>query len=191
MTSDDLARADELARRRMDLVAAVRRLARAGEGSPISRIHGDFHLGQVLVVSGDAHIIDFEGEPLRSLDERRAKSSPTRDVAGMLRSFHYAAAAMIGQRNVGPAQVSETRRDEFIAQFLTAVCEAFMSSYEAASGAGDDGIDRSLLDLFLVEKAAYELTYEAANRPSWVGVPLGGLAALARRILEWEQEDGP
>ena len=85
----------ELLQHRAALLRALPRLAAAAPGSTVSRIHGDFHLGQVLVADGDAYIIDFEGEPLKAADERRAKASPLNDVAGMLRSFHYA----IGRRH--------------------------------------------------------------------------------------------
>ena len=94
---------------------------------------------------------------------------------------------MIDQRNVSPATVSDARRDEFIALFLTGCRKAFLSAYEAAHGTP---VNRALLDLFLIQKAAYELTYEAANRPGWLGVPLAGLAALARRVVDREREDG-
>jgi maltose alpha-D-glucosyltransferase / alpha-amylase len=159
-------------------------LAQASVGSLTSRIHGDFHLGQVLVVSGDVHIIDFEGEPARPLAERRAKSSPLRDVAGILRSFDYAAATLVDRRNVGSAPISDEQRDAFVARFRAGAPRAFLKAYRAAIRASGATVSARLLDLFLLEKAAYELTYEAANRPSWLAVPLAGLSELARRVLE-------
>jgi maltose alpha-D-glucosyltransferase/alpha-amylase len=159
-------------------------LAQAGAGSLTSRIHGDFHLGQVLVVSGDVYIIDFEGEPARPLAERRAKASPLRDVAGILRSFDYAAATIIDRKNVGSAPVSDERCDEFIARFRACAPKAFLKAYRAAISASGATVSERLLDLFLLEKAAYEVTYEAANRPSWFAVPLAGLSELARRVLQ-------
>ena len=147
------------------------------------RIHGDLHLGQVLVTGGDVAIIDFEGEPTKSLEERRAKHSPLRDVAGMLRSFDYAAA--MAQRS-GPAEAQnvEARRLELLDQFRTVSTDAFLAGY-AKVNTGEPG---ALLDLFLLEKAAYELAYEAANRPEWLDVPLMGLHRLAERLLAQSNE---
>ena len=131
------------------------------------RCHGDYHLGQTLVVDGDVFILDFEGEPARSLAERREKSSPLRDVAGMLRSFSYAAQA--------------AKRG---AVWEQAVDAAFLSGYRAATDhceflpARAADVD-AMLDAFVLEKAVYELGYELNNRPDWVGVPLAALARLA------------
>ena len=180
---EDAARAADVLRHRKDLLSIIRRLAHAGEGSLMTRIHGDFHLGQVLVASGEAYIIDFEGEPARPLAERRGKASPLRDAAGLLRSFDYAAAAMVEGDSVSTAYVPEERRKEFIARFHIGVIRAFMSAYGAAVGGRRDPANRALLDLFLIEKAAYEIGYEAANRPTWLRVPLAGLCRLMRRVL--------
>src|SRR5262249_713999 len=136
---------------------------------------------QVLVVTGDAYIIDFEGEPARSIEERRSKSSPLRDVAGLLRSFDYAAAAIVDRRTVGSAPVSDERRDEFIARFRALAPKAFLAAYKGMMGS--DAVNERLLDLFLFDKAAYEIAYEAAYRPTWLAVPLAGLSALTRRTL--------
>ncbi|MGE0714942.1 MAG: maltose alpha-D-glucosyltransferase [Alphaproteobacteria bacterium] len=161
------------------LATVLAQLSRAGRGTAKIRIHGDFHLGQVLVANGDAWIIDFEGQPASTVSERRAKASPLRDVAGLLRSFDYAAASVRRKRPAGrevggaAAALLDRFREEASATFLA----------EYANAAGADAIDRRLLDLFLVEKAAYEVGYEAANRPSWLDVPLSGLAELAERIL--------
>jgi maltose alpha-D-glucosyltransferase/alpha-amylase len=185
---EDAARAGDVLRHRKELLAITRRLAHAGEGSLMTRIHGDFHLGQVLVASGEAYIIDFEGEPARPLAERRAKSSPLRDVAGLLRSFDYAAAAMIEGDSVSTAYVPEERRNEFIARFGIGVIRTFMSAYGAAVGGRRDPANRALLDLFLIEKAAYEIGYEAANRPNWLRVPLAGLSRLSHRVLHRQRQ---
>jgi maltose alpha-D-glucosyltransferase/alpha-amylase len=182
----DAARAKSLLNTRVALVAGVRQLARSGTGSLMTRVHGDFHLGQVLVATGDAYIIDFEGEPATSIAERRAKASPLRDVAGLLRSIDYAAATLTDRKGVGAMPVDETVRDKFIAQFRRRASAAFMRGYWETSCLKNDQTNRALLDLFLIEKAAYEVGYEAANRPNWIGVPIAGMSALVARIIESE-----
>ncbi len=179
----DRERASTLMSQRESIVAAVRSLAKSGAGTLMTRIHGDFHLGQVLVASGDAYIIDFEGEPAASIAERRAKTSPLRDVAGLLRSIDYAGAALIDRKGVGAMPVDAAQRDQFIAQFRTRASSVFLRSYWEATGSNGGAPARALLDLFLIEKAAYEISYEAANRPTWIGVPLAGLTRLATRLI--------
>ena len=179
----DAAVAKSLRDRRKQLLAASRKLARAARKTRMTRIHGDFHLGQVLVANGDAYIIDFEGEPTRPVAERRAKSSPMRDVAGMLRSFDYAAAMTERKGQQSQAHVAEGGRIGLIDQFRARVPKAFLDAYRAV--AGDCGErEQAALDLFLIEKAAYEIGYEAANRPAWLRVPMAGLNALADRLLD-------
>ena len=162
------------------LTRALRKLAKAGIGSAKTRIHGDFHLGQVLVASGDVYIIDFEGEPGRSLAERREKASPLRDVAGLLRSFDYAAAATLDPKSTTAAQVPHEQRVAFVTRLRDGAKQAFMDAYQESAGEAGSG---ELLDFFLIEKAAYELAYEAANRPAWISIPIQGLAQLAARVL--------
>jgi maltose alpha-D-glucosyltransferase/alpha-amylase len=178
----DRERAQKLLSQRASIAAAVRNLASSAAGTVKTRIHGDFHLGQVLVASGDAFIIDFEGEPAASIAERRAKTSPLRDVAGLLRSIDYAAATMMDRNAVGAVPMDETQRDELISQFRSRGSTAFLSAYWKSAGAQNGPAERALLGLFLIEKAAYEVDYEAANRPTWMGVPIAGLAWLAARI---------
>ena len=161
------------------LLARIGQLAAAGLGTPKTRIHGDLHLGQVLVAGGDVRIIDFEGEPTKSLDERRAKTSPMRDVAGILRSFDYAVATAAAAA-AEVAEGVEARAAAVLDQFRASSTAAFLEAYEAAGGR----LPQDLLDLFLVEKAAYEVAYEAANRPAWIGVPVRGLAAIAERLTQ-------
>ena len=180
----DRGRASALLGQRDSVVAAVHRLAKSGVGSLMTRIHGDFHLGQVLVASGDVYIIDFEGEPATSIVERRAKTSPLRDVAGLLRSIDYAGATMVERKGVGAMPVDEALRDHFISQFRLRASKAFLRCYWEASCISDGPAARALLDLFLIEKAAYEAAYEAANRPTWIGIPLAGLSALVTRIVD-------
>jgi maltose alpha-D-glucosyltransferase / alpha-amylase len=175
-----------LKERRAPLNRAIYRLARAAKGTLKTRTHGDFHLGQVLVSSGDAYIIDFEGEPARPLEERRARSSPLRDVAGLLRSFDYAVAAA-SSRAAGPAQ-DAPRKATVLDRFAVNASAAFLVAYRAVHAESPrrwltEAGEPALLDLFLIEKAAYEICYEAANRPAWIGIPLHGLARIAARIV--------
>ena len=182
--------AEALLEQREAVAEAVRRLARAGAGSLRTRVHGDFHLGQVLVVQNDAYIIDFEGEPARPMEQRRAKSSPLRDVAGLLRSFDYAAAAAAPGRVAGSA-ASDERRAALIDQFRKLASATFLDAYRAVLHAeprpwAPPEAEQPLLDLFLIEKAAYEVRYEAANRPAWLAIPLRGLHAIVQRVTALE-----
>ncbi|WP_185983865.1 maltose alpha-D-glucosyltransferase [Aureimonas mangrovi] len=143
-----------------------------------TRIHGDYHLGQVLVSRNDIVILDFEGEPGRPLEERRAKTSPLRDVAGMLRSYDYAAFA--ARDKAGPTdEATGARIQELATAWRDEVSEAFLAAWQTASGIDlqDEG-NRSLLDLFLLQKAFYELKYEASMRPAWLSIPLRGIISL-------------
>jgi maltose alpha-D-glucosyltransferase/alpha-amylase len=161
---------------------ALEHLAASGEGSAVSRIHGDFHLGQVLVADGDAYIIDFEGEPSRGLAERRRKSSPLNDVAGLLRSFDYALAAAVRKEKEGthPASMRRKALASFVDRAKTVFLEAYRTSVARLSGLDD----ANLLDLFLIRKAAYEIAYEAANRPEWLPLPVTGLVEIVQRVLD-------
>jgi maltose alpha-D-glucosyltransferase/alpha-amylase len=154
-------------------------------GSLKTRIHGDFHLGQVLVAQSDVYLIDFEGEPARSLDERRAKSHRLRDVAGILRSFDYAVAAGAVGRVATTARAID-RRPALLEQFRKQAVAAFMSAYRAeydeAQTPQPHADESRLLNLFLLQKTAYEICYEAANRPAWLPIPLRGLAELAETL---------
>jgi maltose alpha-D-glucosyltransferase/alpha-amylase len=172
-----------LVQRQGALEEAIKALARRGAGALTCRIHGDFHLGQVLVANGDAYIIDFEGEPKRPLAERRAKTSPLRDVAGLLRSLDYLAALMARKGEVGIAATTEPQRGDLLQRFGQAASSAFLGNYRTATIGIDGGDQDALLELFLIEKAAYEICYEAANRPAWIDVPMRGLSTLADRIL--------
>jgi maltose alpha-D-glucosyltransferase/alpha-amylase len=172
---------------RTALLQLPRGLAEAGVGSLTTRIHGDLHLGQALVSQGDVYFIDFEGEPARPLQQRRAKASPLRDVAGMLRSFDYAAAMAAMAGGAGQSEAALARKRSIIERFRERSQSAFLSAYWQASEvvpqfAMTAPARTALLDLFLLEKAAYELNYEAANRPDWLDAPLRGLAALLLRL---------
>ncbi|HTJ02603.1 MAG TPA: putative maltokinase, partial [Methylovirgula sp.] len=180
---EDSATAKALMERRDDLLASMTQMAASGEGTLMTRIHGDFHLGQLLVVGGDIYIIDFEGEPGRPLAARRDKLSPLRDVAGLLRSLDYAAATVANRKSAGTATVAAEQRDSVLARFRTATPAAFLNAYRATLEARGESFNEPLLNLFMIEKSAYEIRYEAANRPSWLPIPLGGLAALVTRFL--------
>ena len=144
-------------------------------GSAI-RVHGDYHLGQVLRTDAGWFVLDFEGEPARPLDERRRPSSPLKDVAGMLRSFHYASA------------VARTERDESALEGMAAAWEnrnrqAFLRGYMRAAAPGgilpsDPECVAVVLAAFELEKAVYELGYERAFRPEWAHIPLSALRRL-------------
>ncbi len=148
------------------------------------RCHGDFHLGQVLYTGRDFVIIDFEGEPARPLAERRAKHVPLVDVAGMLRSFHYAASmALDGAGKRPAAAVRRPELEERTRTWYQSAAKAFVSSYTETVGQAPFLPKRSedmnmLLDAYLIEKVCYELSYELNNRPSWARIPMNGLLQL-------------
>jgi len=179
---EDGERAKFVGNRRADLHAALANLISDGAATPMHRTHGDFHLGQVLVVSGDIYIIDFEGEPTKPLAERRRKMSPLRDVAGLLRSLDYVAATVTNRKSMGSSPATDERINDFMTRFRTAAATAFLDAYRNASGEGKP-LNTRLLDAFMIEKCAYEIRYEAANRPNWLPVPLAGLARLTERLL--------
>jgi maltose alpha-D-glucosyltransferase/alpha-amylase len=137
----------------------------------------------VLLVRDDFLIIDFEGEPGRSIAERRRKHSPLRDVAGMLRSFAYAAAQVLSHVRIAPGPHLDAVAVA-LADWRAQASAAFLAGHrdgigDASSWPADERGARALLDLFLVEKALYELRYEIDNRPDWVGAALRGLLEMA------------
>jgi maltose alpha-D-glucosyltransferase / alpha-amylase len=146
------------------------------------RIHGDYHLGQVLKVKTDFVILDFEGEPARPLAQRRAKQCPLKDVAGMLRSFSYAAySSLINFTTRHGGDMART--EPWARMWERSVAAEFLRAYrETAHGADflPPGIDdfRKLLDIFLVDKALYEVRYELDARPAWLRIPLMGIMSL-------------
>jgi maltose alpha-D-glucosyltransferase/alpha-amylase len=143
------------------------------------RIHGDYHLGQVLVTRNDFVIIDFEGEPGHTLEERSAKQSPLRDVAGMLRSFSYVQHSAL--RKIAHNETEGARLAPLARAWEVEVRAAFLAAYDAAArgakfyGAEAPQAGDGLLGLFELEKALYELRYELGNRPGWAGIPLQGI----------------
>ena len=152
----------------------IGQLAARSEPTVKTRIHGDFHLGQVLVTADDVLIVDLEGETQAPFEERRRKQPQIRDVAGMLRSFDYARVASL--LAIGPDRTEDAAAvEERMAQWESRAVHAFLNAYESTLG---KAIDRNLLDLYVVGKAVYELTYELANRPSWLRIPIRGLMQL-------------
>jgi maltose alpha-D-glucosyltransferase/alpha-amylase len=171
--------ADQVIDGRDTLQNAIRQLAPEDVAAVKCRHHGDYHLGQVLAVQNDFYIIDFEGEPSRPMAQRRRKNSPLRDVAGMIRSFDYAASTAVRQiAETRPAalpraaELAETWRERAVAGFRAAYRKATRGSpvFPANKLQG-----KALLDFFTLEKAVYEVNYELANRPAWVSIPLTGM----------------
>jgi maltokinase len=160
-----------LAGRALEVRERLQILSHIGTGGRLIRTHGDYHLGQTMLTDRGWVILDFEGEPARPLSERRRKRSPLRDVAGMLRSFAYAASAAEQQRGEAPPEGWEERaREAFLEGYFDTVDSSLLPP-------GQDATQR-LLSVFELEKAVYELRYELNNRPDWVGIPVAGILRL-------------
>ncbi len=160
-----------IAGRGQDVREKLQALSHIGAGGRVIRTHGDYHLGQTMLSDRGWVILDFEGEPARPLAERRLKRSPLRDVAGMLRSFSYAAA---GARLLRGVDVPEDWEPEARATFL----EGYYNRVEPSLLPPGEGPTRQLLAVFELEKAVYELRYELNNRPDWVAIPVAGVLRL-------------
>lgn len=164
-----------IAGRGQDVRERLASRSQLGVGGRVIRTHGDYHLGQTLHTPGGWVIIDFEGEPARPLFERRAKRSPLRDIASMLRSFAYVTSAVTIQRgHDAPEDFEQRARERFLSHYLATVDPTLLPAGEAAIA--------NLLSVFELEKAIYELRYELDNRPDWVRIPVAGIA----RLLESE-----
>lgn len=186
----------------------IRKLISQGLGHKLTRIHGDFHLGQVLVLSGDAMIIDFEGEPTESLQNRLAKDSPLRDIAGALRSFAYAAAFI--NKNENQLLDSDEKKD-ILQKYLDVSQRAFLHAY--FKYASDENMEDSnlaansqnrpnsnvvlnqskipdetqaLIYLFTIERISHEIKYELTNRPDWLDVPTQSLISLFDEVSKFK-----
>jgi maltose alpha-D-glucosyltransferase/alpha-amylase len=176
---DDLAIVDQLNGRRQEAFAQIARLLPTSVDVSKIRHHGDLHLGQMLIVKDDILILDFEGEPQRSLEERRQKRAAARDVAGVVRSIDYAAtaasvraAAISSEGREKVAHALDTWRERTTAAFLAGYRETMVN---ARLWPVEPDLAERILDFFLLEKAFYEIDYEVANRPSWLHVPLSGV----------------
>ncbi|MCB1985452.1 MAG: maltose alpha-D-glucosyltransferase [Burkholderiales bacterium] len=180
---NDKASALQLLAMKTDLLKRINTLTPDRVDAVKTRFHGDYHLGQVLLTENDFVIIDFEGEPARPLEARRIKHSPLRDVAGMIRSFSYAGAvALDNYASVRP--VDRDRLLPFVHEWQTASRMAFLSGYregvsDCLAWPRDDRNANQLIELFVLEKALYELRYELDHRVDWAGIPLTGLLALS------------
>jgi maltokinase len=161
----------ELAPFRDAIRSLYARVPEAASGTTLQRVHGDFHLGQVLRTDTGWVVLDFEGEPARPVDERRALMSPLRDVAGMLRSFDYASRHLLADspdaESLAPVAEAWSERNR----------AAFCEGYGSVTGT-DPRAEPELLTAFELDKAVYEVGYEARYRPSWLPIPLGGIARL-------------
>jgi maltose alpha-D-glucosyltransferase / alpha-amylase len=171
--------------RESDVLARFRAIYERRLTATRIRVHGDYHLGQVLYTGKDFLIIDFEGEPARSLGERRLKRSPLSDVAGMIRSFHYAAhAALLEQTERGTLPTETAGPAAAWAQYwFHWVSAIFLRAYTKSAGQASflpqTGEERRLItDVYLLEKAVYELGYELNNRPAWLPIPIHGIRQL-------------
>ncbi len=183
---DDADMVDELISREAAILAQIKAVMSEKIAVDRIRIHGDYHLGQVLYTGKDFVIIDFEGEPQRPLSERRLKRLALRDVAGMVRSFHYA--LLMASRQIDRSGWDDGRGQHLIDwtqaihRWLTA--ELVAGYRKVVDGSpiipSDPGHFRELLDVLIVEKAAYELEYEVNNRPDFVSVPLTGILDTLR-----------
>jgi maltose alpha-D-glucosyltransferase/alpha-amylase len=167
--------AELLLRTRQSLLDAIRQAASLDFVASKIRVHGDYHLGQVLWSEGDFYILDFEGEPARSIAERRQKQSPLKDVAGMVRSFSYAAyAGLFAHAASRPSEFD--RLEPWARVWQTWTSAAFLRAYFGA--AGDALFVPTEVTLWMLDKALYELNYELNNRPDWLRIPLHGVLGL-------------
>jgi trehalose synthase-fused probable maltokinase len=172
----DLPALEPIAGRGQDVRERLQALSHIGAGGRVIRTHGDYHLGQTMLTGRGWVILDFEGEPARSLPERRRKRSPLRDVAGMLRSFSYVTAAVEMLRGgTVPEGWEQSARDAFLAGYFERAEPSLLPPGQAAT--------RQLLAVFELEKAVYELRYELNNRPDWVAIPVAGIVRLLESDL--------
>src|SRR6185369_15787810 len=190
LPTEALAGVEALLGARARLAQQIAGLKIVAQGLAKTRLHGDLHLGQVLIAQDDFVIIDFEGEPARPIEERRQKHSPLRDVAGMLRSLSYAShAAAAKPASVRPVPThfpgQRGLRPPALEAWETRAAAVFLQAYRAAAAGlasipSEDRVFDALLQLFMLEKVLYEIRYEAGNRPDWLPIPVTGLLGMLR-----------
>ncbi len=183
--------AEQLLARREELFDRVCTLMPDEVSAQKTRFHGDFHLAQVIVVQNDLFIVDFEGEPARPIAARRSKSSPLRDVAGMIRSFDYAAVTAV-RRLAEARPAAEPRMTELAESWRQRAVDGFRAAYRktmrgCAAYPANKTQEREMTAFFALEKAVYEVSYELANRPDWVDIPLKGILAILARPRKAER----
>jgi len=168
--------------KRRDIIHRFDKLTEVRTNLVRIRVHGDYHLGQVLRAKADFVILDFEGEPARTLAERRQKQLPLKDVAGMLRSFHYAAFSALAKHTTRRPEEPQ-QMEPWAKLWTSAIAQEFLRAYRETA-AGFPIVPRSdedfqlVLDAYVLDKALYELGYELNNRPDWVRIPLAGILSL-------------
>ncbi len=195
LSDDIMGEAALLLARRRELLDRARELAKADAGGKRIRIHGDYHLGQTLRVkgseenasvatsAGDFVLLDFEGEPARSLAERRRKQSPLRDVAGMIRSFSYVAQSALAQFLLVQEPASEMKLRSWARLWENAASAEFLRAYKTTIAADPSLLPppeqaQSLFAAYVLEKSLYELLYELNNRPAWLRIPVAGILSM-------------
>jgi len=177
---------DHLLAVRNELAENARAICEGGFEAVKTRYHGDYHLGRVVVANNDFQITDFEGDPATSIEQRRAKHSPLRDVATMLRSFNYAArSAIAGLGADRPDQVEDL--ESWDRHFERRVREAFFGGYvegerDSISYPADKRQASRLIELFRLERVLYEIRHELNNRPTWVSIPIKGILAFTEKL---------
>jgi maltose alpha-D-glucosyltransferase/alpha-amylase len=177
LPDEDRAFANSFVARKDELVTRINALFLRSTKAMLTRLRGDFHLGQTIITQSDVFIVDFEGEPMRPLAERRAKHFPLRDVAGMLRSFEYASAAAAREAELAGNALSAAR--ELTSQMQSGFLTAYVAEIEGCVSFPDDLVQAdAVLELCIIEKALYEVLYEIANRPDWISIPIAGLLAV-------------
>nr|WP_246700555.1 maltose alpha-D-glucosyltransferase [Variibacter gotjawalensis] len=174
--------AETVVSRRDEILVKIKALIPDHVSAQKIRHHGDYHLGQVLIVKDDIFILDFEGEPERPIEDRRQKAPGLRDLAGMVRSVDYAATAALDRMVISSADDNARlapHLEEWRAQCVTALTAAYKeNATDKRIWPDDDAAAERMLSFFIVEKAVHEIAYELANRPSWLHVPLRGILRL-------------